>query len=249
MAKLCEDGWVKTYLVTDVRDMKQWSMRAYSKQNPAFDAQAVLAEPRMTFRLNHPVIPQLLEVVEDNLNMYVLREHAWGRPMDVLLQEHGALPPKVAVKWGITLCYALQHLHTQNPPLIYRSMKPANVSVYPDGVTLKLTSFNTLRVYDPRKTGDTENLGTVGYAAPEQFSGALQSDFRTDIYGLGMTMYHMLTGHNPSQPPYGIQMIRQKNPAVSAELEAIVLRCIDPNPANRFQSCAQLLAALEAVAL
>ena len=87
----------------------------------------------------------------------------------------------------------LGYLHSRVPPIIYRDMKPANIMLKPDG-NLTLIDFGTAREFKERNLADTTCLGTVGYAAPEQFGGMGQTDARTDIYCLGATLYHLITG-------------------------------------------------------
>ena len=91
----------------------------------------------------------------------------------------------------------------------------------------------------------TTCLGTVGYAAPEQFGGMGQTDARTDIYCLGATLYHLVTGCNPSEPPYEMKPIREINPSLSGGLERIILKCTQRNPEDRYQSAAELMYALD----
>lgn len=129
------------------------------------------------------------------------------------------------------------------PPIIYRDMKPANVMLKPDG-NIKVIDFGIAREYKDQSLADTVSLGTKGYAAPEQFGGKGQTDARTDIYCLGVTLYHLLTGQNPCEPPYEIYPIRHWNPQLSAGLEAIIQKCTQLNPDDRYQSCAELLYAL-----
>lgn len=114
----------------------------------------------------------------------------------------------------------------------------------PDG-TITLIDFGIAREYKEYATHDTRALGTQGYAAPEQFGGQGQTDARTDIYGLGTTLYHLVTGYNPSEPPYEIFPIRHWNPSLSQGLEKIIWKCIQRNPKDRYQSCAEILYALE----
>ena len=108
------------------------------------------------------------------------------------------------IKWAKQLCDVLGYLHSQNPPIIYRDMKPANIMLKPDG-NVVLIDFGTAREYKENNIEDTTCLGTMGYAAPEQFGGMGQTDARTDIYCLGATMYHLVTGMNPCEPPYEIR--------------------------------------------
>ena len=130
------------------------------------------------------------------------------------------------MEWGKQLCDVLAYLHSRKPPIIYRDMKPDNVQLKPDG-TITLLDFGTAREYKYRgaEGSDTSCLGTRGYAAPEQYGGMGETDARTDIYCLGATLYHLLTGHNPSLPPYEMKPIRTINPALPRGLEQIILRC------------------------
>ena len=138
-----------------------------------------------------------------------------------ILRENGAIPQKYVVSWAKILCDVLLYLHTRDSPIIYRDMKPGNIMLKPDG-NLMLIDFGTAREYKVKNRGDTVCLGTVGYAAPEQFGGMGQTDARTDIYGLGATMYHLLTGKNPGKPPYEMKPIRQINSSLSGGLEKII---------------------------
>lgn len=142
------------------------------------------------------------------------------------------------------LCEVLGYLHTRKNPIIYRDLKPDNIMLRPDG-SITLIDFGIAREYKEYAAHDTRALGTQGYAAPEQFGGQGQTDARTDIYGLGTTLYHLVTGYNPSEPPYEIFPIRHWNPSLSQGLERIIWKCIQRNPKDRYQSCAEILYALE----
>lgn len=108
-------------------------------------------------------------------------------------------------------------------------MKPANIMLKPDG-NVTLIDFGTAREFKEKNLADTTCLGTVGYAAPEQFGGMGQTDARTDIYCLGATLYHLVTGCNPSEPPYEMKPIREINPSLSSGLERIILKCTQRQP-------------------
>ena len=123
-------------------------------------------------------------------------------------------------------------------------MKPGNVMLRPNG-DLVLIDFGIAREYKTHNTADTTWLGTQGYAAPEQFGGQGQTDQRTDIYCLGATLYHLLTNHNPSEPPYEMYPIRRWDDTLSSGLEEIILKCTQRNPKDRYQNCNELRYALE----
>jgi serine/threonine-protein kinase len=148
------------------------------------------------------------------------------------------------IVWAKQLCDVLNYLHTRTPVIIYRDMKPANIMLKPDG-NVTLIDFGTAREYKEKNLADTTCLGTVGYAAPEQFGGMGQTDARTDIYCLGATLYHLVTGMNPCEPPYEIRPIREINPGLSAGLEKIICKCCQRDPNDRYQSAAELMFALE----
>lgn len=118
-------------------------------------------------------------------------------------------------------------------------MKPHNVILTTDG-TVKFIDFGIMRTYKTNRKNDTCCLGTKGYAAPEQYGGS-QTDARTDIFGLGMTMFRLVTGVDPNEPPYEIKPIRSVNPNLPKGLEYIISKCIRPNPAERYQSCDELM--------
>ena len=136
---------------------------------------------------------------------------------------------------------ALSYLHSQKPVIIYRDMKPANVMLKPEG-NIKIIDFGIAREYKEQKLADTTVLGTKGYAPPEQYGG--QTDPRSDIYALGMTMHHLLTGVDPrGGDPYA--PVRQWNPDLSEGIEIIIDKCVQPAAENRYQSCSDLLYDLE----
>ena len=122
------------------------------------------------------------------------------------------------------ICEALEYLHTRKPAIIYRDMKPSNVMLKPDG-NIKIIDFGIAREYKEQSLADTVSLGTKGYAAPEQFGGKGQTAARTDVYCLGVTLYHLVTGHSPCDPPYEIYPIRHWNPQLDPGLEAVIEKC------------------------
>lgn len=124
-------------------------------------------------------------------------------------------------------------------------MKPANVMLKPDG-TVTLIDFGTAKNYEINY-GETTGIGTIGYAAPEQYigSGLGRTDARTDIYCLGMTLYHLLTGQDPCRNLISDTSIRAVNPALSRGLDSIIRKCTAHQPEDRYQSCEELMYDLE----
>ena len=160
-----------------------------------------------------------------------------GESLDKILKAEGVQAEDVVITWAKQLCDALSYLHTQTPPIIYRDMKPANVMLKPEG-NVKIIDFGIAREYKEQNLTDTTVLGTKGYAPPEQYSG--QTDARSDIYALGMTMHHLLTGVDPMAGG-GYAPVRMWNPELSEGIELIIDRCVQPAAENRYQSCRDLL--------
>lgn len=236
-------GFYTTYLVRDQKSDKTWAMKACDKMNRSYSPvirENILQEPHMMIKLNHPAIPKVVDIVEDEENIFIIREYVEGVSLESVVRDLGAQPADKVVEWGKQLCDMLHYLHRLTPPHIYRDMKPANVILAQDG-TLKVIDFGIVRMYDFMKDRDTCCLGTKGYAAPEQYGGSRQSDARTDIFGLGMTMHHLATGVDPKQPPYETKPICQVNPNLPKGLEYIITKCTQFNPDERYQNCDELI--------
>ena len=241
-------GMSRVYLAMDRRLNKQWAVKEIEKKardkNNEVVIQSAIVEANLIKALDHPALPRVVDIIDSGNILYVVMDYIEGEPLSKILEQSGAQPQEQVVEWAIQLCEVLDYLHTRNPPIIYRDMKPANIMLKPDG-NLKLIDFGIAREYKETNLADTVCLGTKGYAAPEQFGGHGQTDARTDIYCLGVTLYHLLTGQNPSEPPYEIYPIRYWNPQLSAGLEAIIQKCTQLNPEDRYSSCAELLYALQ----
>ncbi|MCM3763625.1 serine/threonine-protein kinase [Neobacillus niacini] len=240
-------GMSKVYLAMDKRLNKQWAVKeiekkARDKHNEVV-IQSAIAEANMIKMLDHQALPRIVDIIDDGHVIFVIMDYIEGEPLSKILDQEGAQPQDLVIEWAMQLCEVLDYLHTNTPPIIYRDMKPANVMLKPDG-NLKLIDFGIAREYKEENLADTVNLGTKGYAAPEQFGGKGQTDPRTDVYCLGVTLYHLVTGQNPSEPPYELYPIRHWNPQLSGGLEKIIQKCTQLNPDDRYQSCAELLYAL-----
>lgn len=240
-------GMSVVYLAMNERANKQWAVKEVRKdgvQDFEVVRQGLIVEMEMLKRLRHPYLPTIIDVIDTDDSFLIVMDYIEGKPLSRALAEHGALPQEYVIEWAKQLCEVLGYLHTREKPIIYRDLKPDNIMLRPDG-TITLIDFGIAREYKAYATHDTRALGTQGYAAPEQFGGQGQTDARTDIYGLGTTLYHLVTGYNPSEPPYEIFPIRHWNPSLSQGLEKIIWKCIQRNPKDRYQSCAEILYALE----
>ena len=175
------------------------------------------------------------------MTIYVVMDYIEGLSLDKILAEYGAQPEELVIEWGKQICDALIYLHRQKPPIIYRDMKPANVMLNPEG-NIKIIDFGIAREYKEQRLADTALLGTRGYAPPEQYNG--QTDARSDIFALGMTMHHLLTGIDP-RAGEAYAPVRMWNPELSEGIELIINKCVEPAPENRYQNCQDVLYDLE----
>ncbi len=206
----------------------------------------LMAEPKLLKKLDHPALPILFDILEQDGKVYMISDYVDGISLDRKLEEEGKIAEEIVIDWAIQLCKALDYLHTLQPnPIIYRDMKPSNIILAGSGV-LKLIDFGIAREYKPEFDTDTVYIGTRGYAAPEQY-GSGQTSAASDIYSLGITLHQLLTGESPLKAPFELKPIRHYDELLSAEMEEIVAKCTSENYRDRYQSATQLLNALEAL--
>ena len=239
-------GMSTVYLAMDKNLNKQWAVKEIRKNgNDANDLSVVnslQAEADLMKKLDHPALPRIVDIINDAETICIIMDYIEGETLEKIISEYGAQPEETVIGWAMQLCDALQYLHSQKPPIIYRDMKPANVMLNPEG-NLKVIDFGIAREYKEKSLADTTTLGTRGYCPPEQYGK--QTDARSDIYALGMTMHHLLTGQDPRLPGYEYASIRQYRSELSGSLERIVDKCVAIDPENRYQSCSELMYALQ----
>lgn len=238
-------GMSVVYLAMDTHLNKQWAVKEIKKKgsgkNDEIIVNSLLAEANLMKRLDHAALPRIVDIIDNGVTIYVVMDYIEGESLDKILSEYGAQPEELVIGWAMQLCDALAYLHAQKPPIIYRDMKPANIMLKPEG-NIKIIDFGIAREYKEQSLADTTVLGTKGYAPPEQYSG--QTDARSDIFALGMTMHHLLTGIDPrSGEAYA--PVRMWNPELSEGIELIIDKCVEPAPENRYQNCSDLLYDLE----
>lgn len=249
VAQVGKGGMSIVWLALYEKVNKQWAVKEVKKsgaKNSEIIKQNLITEAGILKKLNHPNLPSIVDIIDKKDTYLIIMDYVEGRTLKDILDEKGAQSQEDVVKWAIQICSVLEYLHSRNPAIIYRDLKPANIMLRPDGRVI-LIDFGTAREYKEGQSEDTTHLGTKGYAAPEQYGGdsATQTDARTDIYNLGATMYHLVTGKNPTKPPYEIKPIRQWDPSLSTGLEKIILKCTEIDPDNRYQNASELRYALE----
>ena len=214
-------------------------------------------EERIGLELNHPFILKFIPV-ENRSRPYIVTEYLKGCTLEHLLKAMHPLPEKDAIKIASLICEAIQHMHDHG--VVHRDLKPQNVMICCDG-TIRIMDFGIARDVISRRItrmGNSTSMGTPDYMAPEQVKGK-RADKRTDIYSLGALFYEMLTGVVPFQDenPWAAlnarvtgdpEAPRKVNRELSAQVEEIVLRALQRDPAHRYSSAAAMKAELDTVA-
>lgn len=226
------------YLLKDIYTQKLWETVEEPKSSFTLHL-----NPDTLKRLDYPGIPRIADMIEQDENIYLICEYIEGNTLFEIVKEYGAQPEYLVVNWAKQVAGVLDYLYHFSPIIIHRDIKPQLLVLHPSG-KLYVTDFSIARVYNPSKPFDTMALGTVGYAAPEQYGNA-QTDWRTDIFGLGMTLFHILTGVSPVKKDVKILPVRQYDAHISPGMEYIVEKCIQLDPNLRYQTPAQLLYDLE----
>ena len=204
-------------------------------------------ESLLLTELEHPSIPTVYDYFYDDNSerFYLVMKFIPGADLASRLRAtpQGRIDEPTVTEWGIQVADVLHYLHSRPQPIIYRDLKPANLMIDSNNNRIMLIDFGIARWVNKKEKGVTA-VGTMGYAPPELFSG--RADPRVDIYSLGATMFHLLTGADPQDNPLLIfdftknPRPRQINPQLSSEMERILLRAVEYKPEHRYQSGAEL---------
>ena len=195
--------------------------------------------------LDHSNLPAVSDFFDHERRPVMVMEYVSGQTLESRIREANApLLEQQVLGYGIQLARVLHYLHTRQPPVIYRDLKPSNIILTPEGV-LKLIDFGVARTYKARKSKDTVAMGSAGYAPPEQY-GKGQTDARSDVYALGATLLHLLM----NMPPIPLQTptagsIRKMNPSVDEQTEQVIIRSMALDPNVRYPDMASFEKALE----
>jgi serine/threonine protein kinase len=190
--------------------------------------------------LDHPNLLTIAESFEYDQRPMMVMEFVPGKTLEDRMRDMNVpMLEQQVIAYGIQLCRVLHYLHSQEPPIIYRDLKPPNIMIRPDGI-LKLIDFGVARTYKKRQSKDTIAMGSAGYAPPEQY-GKGQTDARSDIYALGATMLHLLTNLPPVplQPPKPGK-IRELNHSVSETTEQVIIKAMSIHREERYRSCEEM---------
>ena len=236
-------GMGAVYLCEDLRlPGKEWALKEMILHEPGVAEQvreSFQREAQFLAGLRHRSLPLIVDVFSIDDRQYIVMEYIHGETLAQRVENRGVPSDTVALSWALELAQVLDYLHRQERPIIFRDLKPENIIITDDG-HVRVIDFGLARHFEPGKRRDTQASGTVGYAPPEQWEDSGQSDPRSDIYSLAATLFYVLTGKPPS-PIYGSHRIRPFRPDIDPGIEALVLRCLQPDPSQRYRSAAELI--------
>lgn len=204
-------------------------------------------ESMLLTSLDHPSIPTIYDYFFDEKEnrFYLVMKYISGGDLASRLRSasEGRIDEASVTEWAIQIADVLDYLHNRQPPIVYRDLKPSNIMIDGNSGRVMLIDFGIARWINKEEKGVTA-VGTMGYAPPELFSGNVEP--RSDIYSLGSTMFHLLTGADPQSNPLLIfdfqkhPRPRQINPQLSDQMEKILMRAVEYNASNRFKSAAEM---------
>src|SRR5688572_7015872 len=198
--------------------------------------------------LQHPSIPTIYDYFYDDVGsrFYLVMKYISGGDLASRMRaaSGGRLDEKIVTDWGMQVADVLDYLHSRPKPIIYRDLKPANLMIDGNTGRIMLIDFGIARWVTQQQEKGVTAVGTMGYAPPELFSGRVQP--ASDVYSLGATMFHLLTGSDPQDNPLLIfdfsknPRPRQIAPSISTEMEHILMRCVEYRLEDRYHSAGEL---------
>lgn len=213
-------------------------------QTRALNLENFTREANVLAGLNHPSIPKVYDFFTQNNKTFLVMEYIEGMDLEeIWSRERGPLPPKDVVPWGLALCDVMYYLHGQTPPVVFRDAKPSNIMLTNKDARIVLIDFGIAKHFQAGPKGTM--IGTEGYAPPEQYRGMAEP--RGDIYALGATLHHLLSGRDPRlEAPFtfGERPIRATNSAVSPELEAAIMKALEYEMGKRYADMREFANAL-----
>jgi len=239
MRAIGQGGMAAVYQARDTKKgtlcaIKEMSLSTVTPDEKQQAVQNFLAEARILSRLNHPNLPAFTDFFTEDFRHYLVMEFIDGNTLEELLdRNNGPFSERRVLSWARQLCDVLEYLHSQQPPVIFRDLKPGNIMLARNG-RIKLIDFGIARLFRSTGSQDTQLLGTPGYAPPEQY-GSAQTDERSDIYSLAMTLFQLMTC-SISESGFGLTNVHKNYPQISPPVARALEKATALNPDDRYQS-------------
>jgi len=205
-------------------------------------------EAEFMVKFDHPGLPKMYGIFSQDGREYIAMDYIEGKTLEEIINSSEVpVDTEKAINWTVKLAEIMDYLHNSfEKPVIYRDLKPSNIIITPEN-GVKLVDFGIARYYNPDKDTDTFSYGSPGYAAPEQYKGRGQSGPQSDIFGLGVILFQMLTGYDPTLKPFTFPDMQKMNPHISDNLKNIINRAIETDPVKRYISMAEFKENLEKI--
>ena len=222
-------GFGHVYLAVDLQTKQQYAIKEYLVTGASGKVQ-LEHEARVLSHLHHPSLPAFEAAFDERGRYYVVLGYIEGSDLTdyirVVRQRNEVVPMARILTWSISICDAVTFLHSQNPPVIHRDIKPDNIRITPNGTAILVDLGNAKAAADGARTlFFIRHQGTPGYAPLEQYPGGSGTDTRSDVYALGGTLYFALTTHEPPSVSTRNQSIQQGLPDLPSLQEQL-----DHNP-------------------
>lgn len=229
MKVLGKGGEGSVWLAVHIQTEQLWAI----KELPRKEDGREFHEVEMMKKLQHPGLPKVLDVLETETHLYLVTEYIRGYTLEEIKQKQGRFSAEQVWEVGEMLCDVLCYLHERKEPVFHLDVKPANIIRKKDG-RLVLVDFGAARKTLSHAV-EMEKRGTDGFAAPEQYDKEALLDGRTDIFGLGATMYYLISGVK-----YSLPLWKSRVPGCPEYLNGIIHTCVQALPERRYQNCRQL---------
>lgn len=243
--KVGEGGMAAVYQALDSQQMGSlWAIKELSNSALANEKERQYAkvafqqEANILKTLNHPNLPKVIDAFVEEGRHYLVMGFVQGQTLQSLLEARKEPFAEAEVlPWAVQLCDVLNYLHNQTPKIIFRDLKPSNIMITSEGQA-RLIDFGIARFFKPEKTKDTLALGTPGYSAPEAAGG--QTDERSDIYSLCVTLHQLLSLNDPGRTLFNFPLVRKLNPRISLGMEQALARGLQNQRDLRWKNAADL---------
>jgi serine/threonine-protein kinase len=257
--KIGGGGMGAVYLATDLnlgdtqRAVKEMVQSHIEEEQQAKAIEDFKRESMILTSLDHPSIPTIYDYFYDEVEsrFYLVMKYISGGDLASRLRAapEGRIDEQTVTEWAVQIIDVLDYLHTLPTTIVYRDLKPSNVMIDGKSGRIMLIDFGIARSINQTQEKGVTAVGTMGYAPPELFSGQVEP--RSDIYSLGSTMFHLMTGADPQNNPLLIfdfqknPRPRQINPRLSDQIEKILMRAVEYNADARFSTAAEMKLVLQ----
>jgi len=234
-------GMAGIYVAKDLRlnclcAVKELFLHLFGDDDKRYSLERFKTEAELLAKLRHPNLPCVTDYFFEKHKYYLVMDYIAGEDFLAILKKDGkpGLKENMIIHLGIIICEVLEYLHSQQPPIIYRDLKPSNIMIRHRDNHIMLVDFGVAKALET-KCNQT-SIGTQGYSPREQYKG--KPETRSDIYSLGATMHHLLTGITPT--PFRFKSVREINPDISEKLERVIFKSLQSNPEDRYKTATEM---------